>query len=181
MRKVHSCCHVSCVMLMLMCALSLLTLLPLSLDLGLFTGIGIPMVFWSRLSWVWVRYWTLLHRDIPLTRTHGLRVFHGFTNVLSITQLVSHQCIKGHAQDSPAQIHQIPSQRVVHSSYWLTLSQKLACHHQCRTHQVHPLHALCIPGMLQSGTSRELFELWAPDSRTGLVVNLSVSFVIPGP
>lgn len=24
--------------------------------------------------------------------------------------------------------------------------------------------------MLQSGTSRELFELWAPDSRNGLVV-----------
>lgn len=24
--------------------------------------------------------------------------------------------------------------------------------------------------MLQSGTSRELFELWAPDSRNGLIV-----------
>lgn len=29
---------------------------------------------------------------------------------------------------------------------------------------------LASPGMLQSGMSRELLELWAPDSRNGLVV-----------
>ncbi|KAI9509414.1 mRNA 3'-end-processing protein YSH1 [Russula earlei] len=33
-----------------------------------------------------------------------------------------------------------------------------------------PCVVLASPGMLQSGTSRELFELWAPDSRNGLIV-----------
>ncbi|KAI0254119.1 beta-lactamase-like protein [Lactifluus subvellereus] len=33
-----------------------------------------------------------------------------------------------------------------------------------------PCVVLASPGMLQSGTSRELLELWAPDSRNGLVV-----------
>ncbi|KAH9998453.1 beta-lactamase-like protein [Russula compacta] len=33
-----------------------------------------------------------------------------------------------------------------------------------------PCVVLASPGMLQTGTSRELFELWAPDSRNGLIV-----------
>ena len=33
-----------------------------------------------------------------------------------------------------------------------------------------PCVVLASPGMLQNGTSRELFELWAPDSRNGLIV-----------
>ncbi|KAK7045593.1 endoribonuclease ysh1 [Paramarasmius palmivorus] len=33
-----------------------------------------------------------------------------------------------------------------------------------------PCVVLASPGFMQSGTSRELFELWAPDSRNGLIV-----------
>ncbi|KAJ7084368.1 beta-lactamase-like protein [Mycena belliarum] len=33
-----------------------------------------------------------------------------------------------------------------------------------------PCVVLASPGFMQSGTSRELFELWAPDSRNGLVI-----------
>lgn len=33
-----------------------------------------------------------------------------------------------------------------------------------------PCVILATPGMLQSGTSRELFELWAPDIRNGVVI-----------
>lgn len=33
-----------------------------------------------------------------------------------------------------------------------------------------PCVVLATPGMLQSGSSRELLELWAPDPRNGLIV-----------
>jgi hypothetical protein len=33
-----------------------------------------------------------------------------------------------------------------------------------------PCVVLASPGFMQTGTSRELFELWAPDSRNGLIV-----------
>merc|ERR550514_202750 len=34
-----------------------------------------------------------------------------------------------------------------------------------------PCVVLAAPGMLQSGASRELFEMWAPDKRNGVVVS----------
>lgn len=33
-----------------------------------------------------------------------------------------------------------------------------------------PCVVLASPGFMQSGPSRELFELWAPDSRNGLII-----------
>jgi cleavage and polyadenylation specificity factor subunit 3 len=33
-----------------------------------------------------------------------------------------------------------------------------------------PCVVLASPGMLQSGTSRELLELWAPDPKNGLII-----------
>lgn len=33
-----------------------------------------------------------------------------------------------------------------------------------------PCVLLASPGMLQSGMSRELLELWAPDNRNGLII-----------
>jgi len=50
-----------------------------------------------------------------------------------------------------------------------------------------PCVVLASPGMLQSGMSRELLELWAPDNRNGLIITGysvegtmgRVSFILP--
>ena len=46
--------------------------------IGYFTGAGIPAVFQSRVSRVWVRCWTLAHRDGPPTPTRGCGYSTGF-------------------------------------------------------------------------------------------------------